>query len=126
MSIYALENLYRNPKFCSYRLALARLCTSVQIFPHSYDDYVNIGVYFGCSIQWGHVSYGKRTIYLHCRPVNPFVSNAPFLFLLKNSENRKVSWCFQGAEKGCIENKGVNCFFMLLIFTGIYFRIDHN
>ena len=40
--------------------------------------------------------------------VNPFVPNAPFLYPLKTSENRKVFWCFQGVEKGCIGNKRVN------------------
>ena len=33
---------------------------------------------------------------------NPFVPNAPFLYLLKTSENRKE------VEKGCIGNKWVN------------------
>ena len=33
--------------------------------------------------------------------LNPFVPNAPFLYTLKTSENRKVFWCFQGVEKGC-------------------------
>ena len=36
----------------------------------------------------------------------PFVSNASFLYLL-NTENRKVFWCFQDVEKGCIGNKWV-------------------
>ena len=36
--------------------------------------------------------------------VNPFVPNAPFLYPLKTSENRK------GVEKGCIGNKWVNVF----------------
>ena len=36
--------------------------------------------------------------------INPFVPNAPLLHPLKTSENRKVFWCFQGVEKGCIEN----------------------
>ena len=40
--------------------------------------------------------------------VNPFVPNAPFLYPLKTSENRKVFWCFQGVDKGCIGNKRVN------------------
>ena len=34
--------------------------------------------------------------------INPFVPNAPFLYLLEISENRKDFWCFQGVEKGCI------------------------
>ena len=40
-------------------------------------------------------------------PVNPFVPNAPFLYLLKISKNLTVFWCFQGVEKGCIGNKWV-------------------
>ena len=38
---------------------------------------------------------------------NPFVPKVPFLYPLKTSENRKVFWCFQGVEKGCIGNKRV-------------------
>ena len=36
---------------------------------------------------------------------NPFMPNVPFLYPLKVSENRKVIWCFQRVEKGCIGNK---------------------
>ena len=36
--------------------------------------------------------------------LNPFVPNAPFLYPLKTSENRKV----QGVEKGCTGNEWVN------------------
>ena len=39
--------------------------------------------------------------------VNPFVPNASFLYPLKTSEKRKVFWCFQGLDKGCIGNKWV-------------------
>ena len=35
----------------------------------------------------------------------------PFLYPLKISENRKVFWCFQWVEKGCIGNKWVNSTF---------------
>ena len=38
---------------------------------------------------------------------NPFVPNAPFLYPLKTTENRKVFWYFQGVEKGCIGNEWV-------------------
>ena len=38
--------------------------------------------------------------------LNPFVPNAPFLYPLKISEIRKVFWCFQGVEKGCINSFG--------------------
>ena len=37
--------------------------------------------------------------------ISPFVPNAPFFYLLKISENLTVFWCFQGVEKGCIENE---------------------
>ena len=40
-----------------------------------------------------------------CRHLNPFVPNVLFLYALKTSENHKVFWCFQEAEKGCIRNK---------------------
>ena len=43
--------------------------------------------------------------------INLFVPNAPFLYLLKTSENHKVSWCSQGVEKGCTENKWVKRLF---------------
>ena len=42
------------------------------------------------------------------RQINPFVSNAPFLYPLQASENRKFFWRFQGVEKGYIENQKVN------------------
>ena len=37
---------------------------------------------------------------------NPFVSNAPFLYPLKTSENLMI-FCFQGVKKGCIGNEWV-------------------
>ena len=37
--------------------------------------------------------------------VHPFLPNAPFLYPLKTIENRKIFLCFQGVEKGCIENR---------------------
>ena len=36
---------------------------------------------------------------------NQFILNAPFLYPLKTSENRKVFWCFQGLGKECISNE---------------------
>ena len=39
--------------------------------------------------------------------INPFIPNARFFYSLKTSENRKVLWCFQGVEKGCIGNEWV-------------------
>ena len=39
--------------------------------------------------------------------LNGFVSIAPFLYPLKTSENRKVFWCFQRSEKGCIGKEWV-------------------
>ena len=40
--------------------------------------------------------------------INPLVPNAPFVYRLKLSENRKVFWCFQGVEKGYIGNEWIN------------------
>ena len=40
--------------------------------------------------------------------MNPFVSSAPFLYLGKTSENRKVFGYFQGVEKSCTGNEWVN------------------
>ena len=42
--------------------------------------------------------------------VKPFVSNAPFLYPMKTSENHTVFWCFQRVEKGCIGNKLIKWF----------------
>ena len=39
---------------------------------------------------------------------NPFVPSSSFLLPLKTIENFTVLWCFQGVEKGCIENQWVN------------------
>ena len=38
---------------------------------------------------------------------NPFIPKAPFLYLLKTSENLTVFWWLQGVEKRCIGNKWV-------------------
>ena len=40
--------------------------------------------------------------------INSFVSNATCFYPLKTSENLTVFWCFQGVEKECIGNRGVN------------------
>ena len=39
--------------------------------------------------------------------INLSVPNAPFLYPMEALENLTVFWCFQGVEKGCIENKWV-------------------
>ena len=39
--------------------------------------------------------------------LNQFVPNAPFLYPLKTSKNRKAFKYFQGEEKGCIGNEWV-------------------
>ena len=39
--------------------------------------------------------------------IDRFVPNVPFLYPLGTSENRKIFWCFQGPEKGCIGNEWV-------------------
>ena len=50
------------------------------------------------------------------KPLKALVPNAPILYLLKTSENRKVFSFFQGVEKGCIGNKWVK---VILLFTKI-------
>ena len=53
---------------------------------------------------WKHQEVQNENIGQNCVSViNLFVHNAPFLYLLK-TENRKIFWCFQGLEKGCIGN----------------------
>ena len=48
--------------------------------------------------------------------INPFVPSAPFLYLLKTSENLTVFWCFQGVEKeGCFGNEWVKVFTFRLL-----------
>ena len=54
----------------------------------------------------------------HSKLINPFVPSAPFFYPLKTSENRKVSWRFQGVEKGCIGNKWVNVICFMSEFQG--------
>ena len=44
----------------------------------------------------------------HRSNINSFAPNAPFLYSLKTSENRKVFLCFQGIQKEWIGNKWVN------------------
>ena len=52
---------------------------------------------------------------LHISMINPFVPNAPFLYPLKTSENRKLFSYFQGVEKGCTGNEWVKQVSNLLI-----------
>ena len=51
--------------------------------------------------------FSRNTLTIQYPKINPFVPHAPFLYPLKISENRKVFWCFQGVEKGCIGNERV-------------------
>ena len=45
---------------------------------------------------------------IHGNWVNPFFSQCTLSLPQKTWENRKVFWCFQCVEKGCIGNKWVN------------------
>ena len=62
---------------------------------HMFPDVFKGGVYKETSVM---------------KQVNPFFPNTPFLYPLKTSENRKVSWCFHGVEKGYIGDEWVNKF----------------
>ena len=48
----------------------------------------------------------KQILLILCIYINPFIPNAPFLYPLKISENRKVY--FQGVDKEYIGNEWVN------------------
>ena len=50
----------------------------------------------GCIKSTIRISFCSRSIDEHIHPVNPFISNVPFKYPIKASENRKVFWCFQG------------------------------
>ena len=41
---------------------------------------------------------------------NIFVSSAPFLYLLKTSENHRVFWCFQGERKDAMGTNGLKIY----------------
>ena len=61
--------------------------------------------------------------------LNRFVPNAPFIYSLKTSENRKVFWCFQRVGKGSIGNKCVNTTITdihLTHFRSIFIFIHHG
>ena len=61
------------------------------------------GFYMNATLGWNRLIH-----FVLMFSFNPFVPNAPFLYLLKISENRKVFWCFQRVEKGYIGKKWVN------------------
>ena len=57
------------------------------------------------------------------------VPNAPFLYLLEISENCKVSWCFQGVEKGALGPNGLTIFVFSIWNHPFYthpFQITHE
>ena len=63
---------------------------------------------------WPLKSEASSRLYWEDCLFNPFVPNASFLYPLNTSENRKVFWCIQGVEKGCIGNEWVHCIFLLV------------
>ena len=82
----------------------------VRIFLYSVRIQENTGQknpIFGHFSRGGPVAWNGLILFLLYN-FNPFVPNAPFLYPLKRSENRKGFWCFQGLEKGCIGKKWVN------------------
>ena len=54
------------------------------------------------------VEYFGEYLKMFLSQLDLFVANAPFLYPQKTSENRRVFWCFQWLEKGCIRSKWVN------------------
>ena len=66
-------------------------------------------LYLCIRTNWNHYQslfYSKITkdSLTHSFPMHPFPTAWKHL---KTSENRKVFWCFQGVEKGCIGNEWV-------------------
>ena len=77
--------------------------------------------FFAKITSWKPLTFFHKKIHLRCLTgfeyvpqyftvlrLNPFVSNTPFLYLLKTSENLTVFWCFQGVEKRCLGKEWVN------------------
>ena len=62
-----------------------------------------------CTLQFVNI---QSSFYLYIQKgsdfFNPFVPNAPSVYPLKTSENRKFSDVFRGVDKGCIGNEWVN------------------
>ena len=52
--------------------------------------------------------------------IDPFVSSAFFLYVLKISGTLTVFRCFQGVERGCIGNKWVKLFVKAEACLGFY------
>ena len=52
--------------------------------------------------------------------INPFVPNAPFLYALKTSENRKIFWCFQEVEKSALGTNGLKYEYRLDSYNSPY------
>ena len=61
------------------------------------------------------IDLGLHNLFYFTTSFNPFVPNGPFPYPLKTSEKLKVFWCFQGIEKGCIENEWVKATKMLIL-----------
>ena len=73
--------------------------------------FLNINFNIVVSFKRENYKFWQETIALRRRSETSFcwfVPNAPFLYPLNTSENRKVFWCFQGVEKECSGNKWVN------------------
>ena len=63
-----------------------------------------------CQSMRNHDFVDTETLINHLFPMHPFSTPWKQKTVRLKTENRKVFWCFQGAEKGCIENKLVNIF----------------
>ena len=95
-----------------------------------FKDDVEVNGHWFCSIKYSvpSKSFSPQTFlspFLKLQPnhyclLTQCVPNAPFLYLLKTSENRKLFWCFQGVVKGCIGNKWVNGMKLSIIFCSLF------
>ena len=58
--------------------------------------------------EWSKYVVVLKNVYVKLQvPINQFVPKATFLYPLKTSENRKIFWCFQRVEKGCMGTTGL-------------------
>ena len=100
-------------KIWHFRIKLLRLCRMFikEKLTNLYCAHESNSIRHICSFSFLDYRYFSSDIFIVgiiATVFNPFVSNTPFLYPLKISENRKVFWCFQGVGKGYIGKEWVN------------------
>ena len=105
------ENTWKDYKLLYFQKMHLSLLTDMKLFLRFWRNYYTVirQKMFWAKNCTGTVIFPSSILnnFFKKNRINPFVSNTPFLYPLKALENRKVFWCFQGVEKGCIGNKWV-------------------